>query len=284
MARRRRRRAVRAPARARSSTCRTARAPGPSKQVVRVDGVQFAWAIDAPARSSSGHSRRVPDHDRPTSTTASASTTRAATLIRRSQVVPGKTQKLVWTFDEPGTYQVLLPRVLRREAPRDGDDVRGEAGVIDDRDRAIARRLTLQYIGGSTAILAASGLLGVVLRWSQAVPERPRRRQLLVRDDDGARPRHVRRLGRVRRDGDLVVGPRRRRLPDPRLRARDGAADLVADGARRRRASSSRRSDHGLRRPRGSSSTRCRSTARAIGEPGRPGSSRSRCCSPGSRS
>jgi cytochrome c oxidase subunit 1 len=43
--------------------------------------------------------------------------------------------------------------------------------VIDDRDRAIARRLTLQYLGWSTAILAASGLLGVVMRWSQAVPE-----------------------------------------------------------------------------------------------------------------
>ncbi len=43
--------------------------------------------------------------------------------------------------------------------------------MIDDRDRAVARRLTLQYIGWSTAILAASGLLGVVMRWSQAVPD-----------------------------------------------------------------------------------------------------------------
>ena len=42
---------------------------------------------------------------------------------------------------------------------------------MDDRDRANARSLTLGYIGWSTAILAASGLLGVLLRWSQAVPD-----------------------------------------------------------------------------------------------------------------
>ena len=38
-------------------------------------------------------------------------------------------------------------------------------------DRDVARSLTLRYIVASTAILAASGLLGVVLRWSQAVPD-----------------------------------------------------------------------------------------------------------------
>ncbi len=38
-------------------------------------------------------------------------------------------------------------------------------------DREAARTLALRYIGASTAILAASGLLGVVLRWSQAVPD-----------------------------------------------------------------------------------------------------------------
>lgn len=43
--------------------------------------------------------------------------------------------------------------------------------MIDERDRGIARSLTLRYVGASTAILAASGLLGVVLRWSQAVPQ-----------------------------------------------------------------------------------------------------------------
>lgn len=43
--------------------------------------------------------------------------------------------------------------------------------MTDERDRGIARSLTLRYVGASTAILAASGLLGVVLRWSQAVPQ-----------------------------------------------------------------------------------------------------------------
>ncbi len=44
----------------------------------------------------------------------------------------------------------------------------------------------------------------------------PRRRRLVVRDDDRARPRHVRRLGRLRGDGPLVLGARRGGLPAPR--------------------------------------------------------------------
>jgi cytochrome c oxidase subunit 1 len=43
--------------------------------------------------------------------------------------------------------------------------------VTDERSREIARRLTISYVVGSTVVLAASGLLGVVLRWSQAIPE-----------------------------------------------------------------------------------------------------------------
>jgi len=43
--------------------------------------------------------------------------------------------------------------------------------MTDERSRGIARGLTLRYLGASTAILAVSGLLGVVLRWSQAVPQ-----------------------------------------------------------------------------------------------------------------
>ncbi len=42
---------------------------------------------------------------------------------------------------------------------------------MDDRSLDVARRLTISYLTASTAILAASGLLGVILRWSQAVPE-----------------------------------------------------------------------------------------------------------------
>jgi len=43
--------------------------------------------------------------------------------------------------------------------------------MMDERSLGIARRLTISYIVASTAILAASGLLGVILRWSQAVPQ-----------------------------------------------------------------------------------------------------------------
>jgi cytochrome c oxidase subunit I len=43
--------------------------------------------------------------------------------------------------------------------------------VIDAASLATARRLTVSYIVASTVILAATGLLGVLMRWSQAVPE-----------------------------------------------------------------------------------------------------------------
>ena len=43
--------------------------------------------------------------------------------------------------------------------------------MIDERSLQIARGLTISYLDGSTLILAAAGLLGVVLRWSQAVPQ-----------------------------------------------------------------------------------------------------------------
>jgi cytochrome c oxidase subunit 1 len=42
---------------------------------------------------------------------------------------------------------------------------------MDDGARAVARRLTISYLWASTVILVVSGLLGVVLRWSQAVPD-----------------------------------------------------------------------------------------------------------------
>ena len=43
--------------------------------------------------------------------------------------------------------------------------------MIEEHEREIARRLAVRYIVWATIILAASGLLGVVLRWSQAVPD-----------------------------------------------------------------------------------------------------------------
>ena len=42
--------------------------------------------------------------------------------------------------------------------------------MTDELARRDARALALRYTLGATAILAASGLLGVVLRWSQAIP------------------------------------------------------------------------------------------------------------------
>ena len=43
--------------------------------------------------------------------------------------------------------------------------------MMDERSLQVARGLTISYVKGSTLILAASGLLGVILRWSQAVPQ-----------------------------------------------------------------------------------------------------------------
>jgi cytochrome c oxidase subunit 2 len=77
---------------------------GPDKQVVRVTGVQFAWAV-TPAEVRAGrpvefqmstrdvnHGFGIYDPD--------------GTLLTQAQVVPGQTQKLVWTFHKPGTYRV----------------------------------------------------------------------------------------------------------------------------------------------------------------------------------
>lgn len=78
---------------------------GPGKQVVRVTGVQFAWAIEpgevragAPVEflatsSDVSHAFGVYDED--------------GTLVLQAQVVPGETQRIVHTFDEPGSYEVL---------------------------------------------------------------------------------------------------------------------------------------------------------------------------------
>jgi cytochrome c oxidase subunit 2 len=78
---------------------------GPDKQVVRVTGVQFAWAIE-PDEVRAGvpvefladsedvsHGFGVYDDEH--------------RLIFQAQVIPGRTQKIVHTFDEPGVYRVL---------------------------------------------------------------------------------------------------------------------------------------------------------------------------------
>ncbi len=79
---------------------------GPDKQVVRVTGVQYAWAVDAPAGIRAG----TPVEFLVTATDVNHGFglyTSGGTLLRQLQVVPGKTQTLVHTFGKPGTYQVL---------------------------------------------------------------------------------------------------------------------------------------------------------------------------------
>jgi cytochrome c oxidase subunit 2 len=79
---------------------------GPNKQVVRVVGVQYAWAIDAPQGIVTG---------RPVEFLATTTDVNHAfgvydphgALILQAQVVPGHVQKLVHTFTEAGTYRVL---------------------------------------------------------------------------------------------------------------------------------------------------------------------------------
>lgn len=78
---------------------------GPNKQVVRVTGVQFAWAIDPPDVKA----------DRPVEFQIGSNDVNHGfglynphgTLLTQVQVIPGKTQKLVWTFHEVGTYKIL---------------------------------------------------------------------------------------------------------------------------------------------------------------------------------
>ncbi len=77
---------------------------GPNRQIVRVTGVQFAWAIDPPevrvdipvefqlSSRDVSHGFGVYNPD--------------GALITQAQVLPGRTQKLVWTFRAPGTYEV----------------------------------------------------------------------------------------------------------------------------------------------------------------------------------
>lgn len=77
---------------------------GPDKQVVRVVGVQFAWAVaptelkaDVPVEfvmrtRDVTHGFGIYDPD--------------GTYVTQAQIVPGQTQKLVWTFHKVGTYTV----------------------------------------------------------------------------------------------------------------------------------------------------------------------------------
>ena len=84
---------------------------GPNAQFVRVDSAQFGWAI-TPAEVRAGtpvqfelRTRDV-NHSFGLYGPVDEKAGHAGPLLTQVQIVPGNTAKLVWTFDEPGTYFV----------------------------------------------------------------------------------------------------------------------------------------------------------------------------------
>jgi cytochrome c oxidase subunit 2 len=77
---------------------------GPDKQVVRVTGVQFAWAVE-PSTVRAGVP--VEFHLVTSDVTHGVGIYDGGKLLVQAQVIPGQIQKLVYTFDEPGTYDLL---------------------------------------------------------------------------------------------------------------------------------------------------------------------------------
>lgn len=78
---------------------------GPGKQVVRVTGVQFAWAIE-PGEVRAGVPVEFLATSRDVSHAFGVYDDRHR-LLFQAQVIPGETQKLVHTFSKPGVYRVL---------------------------------------------------------------------------------------------------------------------------------------------------------------------------------
>jgi cytochrome c oxidase subunit II len=81
-------------------------AAGPRGQYVRVTGVQFAWAIDAPQPIVTGRPVAFFARSRDVAHGFGVYNPEGA-LIFQAQVVPDHEQKIVHTFTEPGVYQVL---------------------------------------------------------------------------------------------------------------------------------------------------------------------------------
>jgi cytochrome c oxidase subunit 2 len=78
---------------------------GPRGQVVRVTGVQFAWAIDAPQPLVTGRPVAFFARSRDVAHSFGVYNPKEA-LIFQAQVVPDHEQKIVHTFTEPGVYTV----------------------------------------------------------------------------------------------------------------------------------------------------------------------------------
>jgi len=79
---------------------------GPGGQVVRVTGVQFSWAIDVPQPLATGRPVTFIARSRDVAHGFGVYNPQG-TLIFQAQVVSDHEQKIVHTFTEPGTYEVL---------------------------------------------------------------------------------------------------------------------------------------------------------------------------------
>jgi cytochrome c oxidase subunit 2 len=77
---------------------------GPQRQIVRVTGVQYAWAIE-PSTVKVG--TPVEFLARTTDVNHGFGVYKGTELVFQAQVIPGRTQRVVHTFRTPGTYEVL---------------------------------------------------------------------------------------------------------------------------------------------------------------------------------
>ena len=81
------------------------RSAGKNAQVVDVEGLQFAWVIpERPLQAGREVEFRLTSKD---VNHNFAVYTKGGELLFQVQVMPGKTQDYVYTFDKPGTYDVL---------------------------------------------------------------------------------------------------------------------------------------------------------------------------------
>jgi len=79
---------------------------GPGGQYVRVTGVQYAWAIDVATPITVGRPVTFVARSRDVAHGFGVYNPKG-TLIFQAQVVSDHEQKIVHTFEEPGTYEVL---------------------------------------------------------------------------------------------------------------------------------------------------------------------------------
>ena len=76
----------------------------PGAQVLKVRGVQFAWLVSGRVRAGRPVEFRLTSGDVNHNLGVY---TQSWKLLFQVQVVPGKTQKYVYTFERPGTYRLV---------------------------------------------------------------------------------------------------------------------------------------------------------------------------------